>query len=82
MKYEKILVSGGAGFIGSHIVNRLIADGAEVTVYDNLSTGKLENIADAESKDRLHFVKGDICNFDSVKAALKGVTRFFMKLRL
>jgi nucleoside-diphosphate-sugar epimerase len=77
MKYEKILVSGGAGFIGSHIVNRLIADGAEVTVYDNLSTGKLDNLSDVESKDRLHFIKGDICNFDSVKAALKGVDAVF-----
>ena len=40
---EKILVSGGAGFIGSHLVDRLIKEGCQVVVIDNLSTGKKEN---------------------------------------
>ena len=40
----RCLVTGGAGFIGSHLVNRLVDDGHEVIVFDNLSTGKTENI--------------------------------------
>ncbi|MBI5038471.1 MAG: NAD-dependent epimerase/dehydratase family protein, partial [Nitrospirae bacterium] len=40
----KILVTGGAGFIGSHIVDRLISEGHEVSVIDNLSTGRIENL--------------------------------------
>jgi nucleoside-diphosphate-sugar epimerase len=43
-KNLRILVAGGAGFIGSHIVDRLISDGVEVTVLDNLYTGRLENV--------------------------------------
>jgi len=46
----KCLVTGGAGFIGSHLVDRLVKDGHEVTVVDDLSTGKMENLEQAESK--------------------------------
>ena len=41
---KKVLVTGGAGFIGSHVVDRLVDEGYDVRVLDNLSTGKLENI--------------------------------------
>ena len=41
----RVLVSGGAGFIGSHIVDRMLAEGHEVAVLDNLSTGRRENVA-------------------------------------
>jgi len=56
----KALITGGAGFIGSHLVERLLADGAEVIVLDNLSTGSLRNIETFRSNPRLQFVKGDI----------------------
>jgi UDP-glucose 4-epimerase len=54
----KMLVTGGAGFIGSHLVDALLADGHEVTVLDLLTTGKLENLEC--SRDRVSFVYGSI----------------------
>lgn len=58
----KILITGGAGFIGSHLAEALLAQGHEVTVLDNLSTGKLENIAHLEGRANFHIVVGDILN--------------------
>jgi UDP-glucose 4-epimerase len=54
------LITGGAGFIGSHLAERLLADGADVIVLDNLSTGSLTNLETFRSNPRLQFVKGDI----------------------
>jgi UDP-N-acetylglucosamine/UDP-N-acetyl-alpha-D-glucosaminouronate 4-epimerase len=56
----RILVTGGAGFIGSHIASRLISLGHEVTVLDDLSTGKLENIQTLIGHDRFQFRQGSI----------------------
>jgi UDP-glucose 4-epimerase len=56
----RALVTGGAGFIGSHLAQRLIKDGNEVVVVDNLSTGRAENIAGLRNKSGFEFVKGDI----------------------
>ncbi|MBI4550558.1 MAG: GDP-mannose 4,6-dehydratase [Candidatus Omnitrophica bacterium] len=58
----KVLITGGAGFIGSHLSEALLARGHEVTVLDNLSTGRLENIAALESHPKFHLVIGDILN--------------------
>lgn len=55
---SKILVTGGAGFIGSHIVDSLVCAGAKVTVLDNLAFGTLDNLA--QVKDDIRFVQGDI----------------------
>ena len=76
-KSSKILVTGGAGFIGSHLVAKLAEQGNYVRVLDNLSTGKLSNI-DALLKDGLvDFVKGDIRDLSAVKAAVSGVDVVF-----
>lgn len=68
---SKFLVTGGAGFIGSNISERLVNDGHEVRVLDNLSEGKLENLAPV--KDKVTFIKGDIRNDADLEKALSGV---------
>lgn len=60
----RILVTGGAGFIGSNLVDRLLAAGQEVTVIDNLARGKVENLARAQLSERLTFVHGDTATAD------------------
>jgi UDP-glucose 4-epimerase len=57
---KKVLVTGGAGFIGSHLVDRLVAEGYGVRVLDDLSAGKLENITAHLKAGSVDFVKGDI----------------------
>jgi UDP-glucose 4-epimerase len=56
----RVLVTGGAGFIGSHLVDRLVSDGVEVTVLDNLETGRIENLDGALASGLLSFVEGSI----------------------
>lgn len=56
----RVLVTGGAGFIGSHLTDRLIRDGHTVTVLDTLETGRIENLADAEKSGKLTFIKGSV----------------------
>ncbi|MBQ5795625.1 MAG: GDP-mannose 4,6-dehydratase, partial [Kiritimatiellae bacterium] len=57
---KKALVTGGAGFLGSHLCRRLLADGYEVTALDNLFTGTKRNIADLFGNSRFNFVQHDI----------------------
>jgi UDP-glucose 4-epimerase len=59
-EFGRVLVTGGAGFIGSHLVNRLLKNGADVVVLDNLFSGKMNNIRDHLDAGTFHFVKGDI----------------------
>lgn len=73
LKDKKILVTGGAGFIGSNLVNKLLELGAFVTVFDNLSTGKLKNIEPFMSHERFSFVEGDICDFQACLQVTKAV---------
>lgn len=68
----RVLVTGGAGFIGSHLVEALLARGDEVTVLDDLSTGRRENLASAAGDPRLRFVQGDVRDAEAVRGAVEG----------
>ena len=68
----KAFVSGGAGFIGSNLVDRLLDLGHEVTVYDNLSTGLLQFLEYARDFDLFRLVKGDLLDEDSLAEAITG----------
>jgi dTDP-glucose 4,6-dehydratase len=57
---KKIMITGGAGFVGSHLVDRLIEYGAKVYVVDNLVTGRFENIAHHEGQEQFHFIEADV----------------------
>jgi len=70
---KRVLVTGGAGFIGSHIVDRLVSSDRQVRVIDNLSTGKLANISQHVEKGAVDFVKGDIKDFELAKKCVSDV---------
>lgn len=68
----KTLVTGGAGFIGSHLVDKLMSSGLDVTVFDNLSSGYIKNIEKWIHSDRFELVKGDLLNEQEIKKAVQG----------
>ena len=69
-----VLITGGAGFIGSNLAEQLIDDGIKVTVLDNLLTGRIANIAHLLENDLFHFIEGDIRDFQTCKDAVSGCT--------
>jgi len=70
---KKIIVTGGCGFIGSHIVEILLRDGHSVIIIDNLSTGRIENIKDFKNHPNLTVIIEDIINFESIYPYFNGV---------
>ena len=78
MKVQRVLVTGGTGFIGSHLVDRLVVNGFKVVVLDNLSTGRAENIQCHLKDDSVRLFKGDVKNYDDVSRAVdSGVDAVF-----
>jgi UDP-glucose 4-epimerase len=71
------IVTGGAGFIGSHLVERLLADGHEVTVVDNLSTGRKENLSPVSGNPRCRLVVADINDSKALEGVFKGAQWVF-----
>ena len=76
----KILVTGGAGFIGSHIAEYLVQRGDDVTVLDNLSIGKKENLA--KINDKINFVNGDIRDYKLREKLVNDATGVFHEAAL
>lgn len=73
----KTLVTGGAGFIGSHLVDELVQRDNEVVVYDNLSTGFRKHLDELILNGRIQFVIGDILDQERLNSAMSGVDRVF-----
>ncbi|MBM3245885.1 MAG: SDR family oxidoreductase [Candidatus Omnitrophica bacterium] len=73
----RYLVTGGAGFIGSHLVERLLRDGHRVTVIDNFSTGRPENLSGQKSHPNLTLIEEDISNLAGIMPHFKGIERVF-----
>ena len=76
----KILVTGGAGFIGSHIAEYLVQRGDDVTILDNLNTGKKENLA--KINDKINFVNGDIRDYKLLEELVNNTTGVFHEAAL
>ncbi|MBL4761327.1 MAG: SDR family oxidoreductase [Gammaproteobacteria bacterium] len=72
-----VLITGGAGFIGSHLSRKMIADGHQVAVLDNLSNGRKDNIADLLSSDRFTFHHADIRNEEDISSVFDEIDWVF-----
>ncbi|MBA4016129.1 MAG: NAD-dependent dehydratase [Pirellula sp.] len=77
MAQRRCLVTGGAGFIGSHLTDRLLAEGHEVRVVDNFATGRRENLSQAEGNPRLSIHTCDITDFAALQPLFNGVEWVF-----
>lgn len=71
------VVTGGGGFIGSHLVDRLLAEGRSVRVLDNFSIGQKKNLAQHASNKKLEIIEGDVCDEALVEKVFSGAERIF-----
>ena len=76
----RFVVTGGAGFVGSHLVKLLVKNGHKITVIDNLHTGKKENLG--EVKDKIEFLNIDIQDYDSMEKNMKDIDGVFHQAAL
>jgi len=77
MRSYKVLVTGGAGFIGSHLVDKLIEEGYGIKVIDNLRSGSLENLSKHKDDPRLEVIIGDLKKPEDISKAIDGVDAVF-----
>ena len=73
---HKVLITGGAGFIGSHLADRLMAEGCAVTVLDDFSSGRPENLAHADNR-QLRIIEGSVLDATAVERAIDGCDRVY-----
>ncbi|MEX2026459.1 MAG: GDP-mannose 4,6-dehydratase, partial [Pirellulaceae bacterium] len=74
---KRVLITGGAGFIGSHLAEALLARGDAVTVIDDESTGRADNLGAAGSHERLTFLRGSVSDIDLLRQALDGMDEVY-----
>ena len=74
---QHVFVTGAAGFIGSNLVDRLLADGVRVTGWDNLSTGHLRFLEGAQAHPKFRLVRGDNLDLPALTAAMQGTDFVF-----
>jgi dTDP-glucose 4,6-dehydratase len=72
----RVLITGGAGFIGSHLTDRFLAEGHEVIAMDNLLTGTTDNIAHLAGRDDFQFIKHDVTDYIYIKGPVDAVLHF------
>jgi UDP-glucose 4-epimerase len=69
----RVLVTGGAGFIGSHVVEACLSRGHDVTAMDDLSVGRVSNLSAHGGNERFHFVRADVADFEAIRAYFAGI---------
>ncbi|MBT3822315.1 MAG: SDR family NAD(P)-dependent oxidoreductase, partial [Nitrospinaceae bacterium] len=74
---KRAVVTGGAGFIGSHLVDRLLADGHEVVAIDSLVAGRRENLKTAEGHPNFTFHQADVASLEKIQPYFDGVDWVF-----
>jgi len=74
---KKVIVTGGAGFIGSHMVDKLLEEGYNVTVLDNFSNGRPQNLAQHKNDKNLRIIESDISDFNSIKKHFNDIDAVF-----
>jgi nucleoside-diphosphate-sugar epimerase len=82
VKMAHVLVTGGAGFIGSNLTEALLLKGHSVRVLDNFSTGKRENLIFDQTNPSMEIIEGDICDLDACREAIKGIEYVFHQAAL
>ena len=80
MAVKSALVTGGCGFIASHLVDKLLNKGYRVTVLDNISTGNRTNLAHQKTNSFLQVIEADIRNFEAIVPYFKNVDMVFHRL--
>jgi dTDP-glucose 4,6-dehydratase len=81
-RISNVLVTGGAGFIGSHLVDRLLSGGFEVTILDDFSSGQMQNISAHINSEEFHLVRGDVRDISVVKKVIAHVDAVFHEAAL
>jgi UDP-glucose 4-epimerase len=73
----RVLVTGGAGFIGSHLVDRLVTEGLQVNILDDFSSGRPENLQDAQKSGQIRIFEGSVLDQSAVDRAIEGCERVY-----
>jgi UDP-glucose 4-epimerase len=73
----RCLITGGAGFIGSHLADRLASDGHEIVILDNFSTGRMDNIKDLSQKSKIDIINVDIADFSAIQQHFSNIDWVF-----